>query len=433
VAARISGRWSSRAAAGDSASRQELLLLAAAATLGFVITLVYVIATRHLPLAGDEIEYNLEGTLISHGHWFWTTSPYGILHDGAWKAPGYPAWVGIWYSILGGGAHPFAVRLVQTPLAPITVVLAWVLTRRLFGPRVATVTAFVVALYPMAWQYLGLLYPEALAIPLYLGLCIVLLTRPPTLRRAIGFGLLLGVTLLVRPSCVYVFLPTLVVWSIMAGWRRGIGLTVVAILASAVVIAPWTIRNAIVLHGFVPISLESAAAYGTFNSQSASNSQFPYAWEPDPKPDAYLFNPHHPLPDATLNSRLERAALDYIKAHPSSVPKAFFWNGIVRFWDLRSHSKSLVEVPFEGRSRVVSQIALWAYDVLAVLAVVGLWRARRKRWLVAGLLAMALGASIVFTTDSGTRYRAPMEPLIAMLACVGVLGAGEGMVWRPRQ
>lgn len=412
-------------------TRRELALLAAAALLSFAVALAYVLATRHLPLAGDELEYDLEGTLIAKGHWFWTTTPYGILHAGAWKAPGYPAWVGVWYAILGGGSHPLAVRLAQTPLAPLTVALAWLLARRLFGARVAAATALVVALYPLAWQYLGLLYPEALATPLYLWLCVLLFTDragfegPPRVRRAVGFGLLLGLTLLVRPACVYLLLPALVVWWMRGGWRRGIGLTIAAIAAAALVVAPWTVRNAVVLHGFVPVSLESAAAYGTFNSQSAADAQFPYAWQPDPRPDSDLFDRRHPLPDVTLYSRLEQRALDYVRAHPASVPKAFFWNGITRLWDLRSRSKSLVEVPFEGRSRTVTEIGLDAYDVLAVLALVGLWRARARRWLLAGMLAMALGASIVYTTDAGTRYRAPIEPLIAMLACVGVLGAGR--------
>ena len=33
------------------------------------------------------------------------------------------------------------------------------------------------------------------------------------------------------------------------------------------------------------------------------------------------------------------------------------------------------------------------------------------------LLALALSASIIFTAEGATRYRAPFDPLIAMLAC----------------
>ncbi|MGI8505749.1 MAG: hypothetical protein ACR2MK_02900, partial [Solirubrobacteraceae bacterium] len=91
--------------------------------------------------------------------------------------------------------------------------------------------------------------------------------------------------------------------------------------------------------------------------------------------------------------------------------------------DIRRRSRSLTEVRFEGRSRLVTNLGLDAYWVLLPLALIGLWRTRRRRMLVLGVLAMALGASIVFTTDSGTRYRVPLEPLIAVLACAGALGA----------
>ena len=36
------------------------------------------------------------------------------------------------------------------------------------------------------------------------------------------------------------------------------------------------------------------------------------------------------------------------------------------------------------------------------------------------MLAIALAASVVFISASGTRYRAPLEPLIAILAVAAV-------------
>jgi peptidoglycan/LPS O-acetylase OafA/YrhL len=142
---------------------------------------------------------------------------------------------------------------------------------------------------------------------------------------------------------------------------------------------------------------------------------------------AHLFDPHHPLSDVTLRSKLITSGVDYIKAHPASVPEAFFWNGLSRLWDIRRRSRALAEVPFEGRSRLVNNLGLDAYLVLLPLALIGLWRTRRRRALVLGILGLALGASIVFTVDAGTRYRAPLEPLIAIMACVAVLGTREGL------
>jgi 4-amino-4-deoxy-L-arabinose transferase-like glycosyltransferase len=412
----------SRLAARLKVERRELWLLAAALALGVAVRLVYLVLTRHIALRGDELEYDAEGQLIAHGHLFWTRAPYGILHDGAWKAPGYPAWVGLWYAIFGH--HPFVVRLLQVPLGALTIGLSWVLARRLFGTRVAVAAAFVVALYPLAFQYEELLYSESLATPLTIAMLVVVLTGRPSVRRAALLGGLLGITTLVRPSSEFIVLGALVAWWAATGWRRGIALTAVAVLVTVLVVAPWTVRNAIVLHGLVPVSLQDAAAYGTFNAQSAHDPVWPYAWRSLPAGDGDLFDPRHPLTDIELRSELIGRAESYIKAHPSSLLGAFFWNGLSRLWDIRRRSRSLTEVAYEGRSRLVTNLGLDAYDVLAPLALIGLWRARRRRGLVLAVLALALGAAVVFTVDSGTRYRATLEPLIAVLACAGALGAG---------
>jgi 4-amino-4-deoxy-L-arabinose transferase-like glycosyltransferase len=401
-------------------SRRELWLLACALGLALAVRLAYVLATRHYRLAGDQIEYDLEGQFIAQGKLFWTSLPYGIPHPGAWKAPGYPAWVGFWYALLGH--HPLAARLVQVPVSVVTVALGWLLGRRLFGPRVALATAFLLAVYPLAWQYDGLLYSESLATPLTVGLLVLMLGRAPSTRRAAAFGALLGLALLVRPTSEFLLLGALVAWGLAAGWRRGLRLTLLAAALAVLVVVPWTIRNEIVLHGFVPISMQDSAAYGTFNPTSASDPVWPYAWRADPPMVADLYR--HPLPDVKLRADLTHRALSYIQAHPLSVPSAFFWNGLSRLWDVRHRSRAVAEVRFEGRSRLVSELGLYCYYLLAPLCLLGLWRARRRRALAWAVLAMALGASIVFTVDSGTRYRAPLEPLIAVLACAGALGAG---------
>ncbi len=64
-------------------------------------------------------------------------------------------------------------------LAPLTVLGAWLLARRLFGPRTAIASAFVLAVFPASWEFIGLLYPEALAVPVALLALNLFLDRPP--------------------------------------------------------------------------------------------------------------------------------------------------------------------------------------------------------------------------------------------------------------
>ena len=117
---------------------------------------------------------------------------------------------------------------------------------------------------------------------------------------------------------------------------------------------------------------------------------------------------------------LQEAALDYIGEHPLSVLEAFYWNGLSRFWDVRRPTHAVAEAEPEGRTEALAVAGMALYYVLLAAALVGLWRLRHRRTLVIPMLAMALAASVVFTVASATRYRAPFEPLLAILAVAAV-------------
>jgi hypothetical protein len=231
-------------------------------------------------------------------------------------------------------------------------------------------------------------------------------------------GALIGVLLLLRPTSFVLFAAVAVAWICAAGFRRGVAHTALAVVVAALVVSPWTIRNAVVLDGFLPISIQDAAAYGTFNDTAASDPDQPYAWRLAPPSIRPIID--HPRSDLAFRSALQREAVDYIKAHPSSLAKAFFWNGITRTWDVRRPRHILDEAPFDGRSKALTGVGMVMWWVIAVLAVAGLWRWRVRRGVVLPTLALALAMSVVFTTTAVTRYRVPVDPLFVVLACAAL-------------
>lgn len=399
----------------DDLSLTERRILAVAMALSFAIVIVYVLATKPNQLAGDQGEYSSEAVFFAQGHFWWSTAPFGVAHPSAWKTPIYPAWVGLWYELFG--AKPAIVGAIQALLAPLSVLLTWILARRLFDRRTALIAACLVAVFPLVWEYYGLLYSEALAIPVTLGVLLMFIgLGAPSNGRAAAVGGAIGVALLVRPSSGFLFAGVLAAWVIAAGWRSGAAAIAIAVGVAVLVVAPWTIRNTLTDGiGFVPLSVQDGAAYGTFNSTSAKDPIYPYAWRPviDDQPDVLT---GLAVSDAKLRAGLQDAARGYIADHPASLAEAFFWNGLSRFWDLRRPGRALDEVPFEGRSEAVTAVGLAMYYVLLVLAIAGLWRHRGRHELWIPVLAIALAASVVFTSASGTRYRTPLEPLVVILA-----------------
>ena len=391
--------------------RERLLVLAAMAA-GVAVVLLYVLTTRSHPLSGDEIFYDETARFWADGKLWWGTLPFGEAHPTAWKPPLYPAFVGTLYAIVG--ESPLRVEVVQSLLAAVAVGLTWALARRLVGPTAAVVAAWAVALFPLSFEYYGLLFPEALAVPLTVLTLSLFLEREPTPRRAIAVGAAVGAGLLVRPTSAFLLAGVLAAFVVAAGWRRGATMTALAALVAALVVAPWTVRNYVEHDGLIPISVQDAAVYGTFNPEAAADD---FAWRAFLEdPPAILEERNPDTTEAELRSELQSFALDYIGDHPDSVPKAFFWNGVVRFWDARAPGDAVDEVHFQGRSRTVRWIGLGLYYLLVPLAALGLWRLRKRRSLLVPVLALVASASLAFTVIGGTRYRAPLEPLLVVLA-----------------
>lgn len=404
--------------------RRDLQLLLAAVALGLLVRVVYVLVTWDHQLAGDEPEYHMQGAFIVDGNWFWSATPYGIPHPSAWKTPGYPLFLGLIYAV--GGKDPDIAMLVQVLiLGPLTITLTWLLGRRLFGAWVGTAAAFVAALHPFVWQYEARLFAEALATPLTLAILLLILDRP-TLRRLAAAGALSGALILVKPSAVHIMAALAAAALVASGPRRGLAKAAVALTACVLVIAPWTVRNYAEFDTFIPLSVQDAGIYGVFNDDAAQDDEHPWIWRPVTTRDAALFDPARPLDDAELRAELRDRAFEYIEDHPSSVPKAFFWNGLTRFWDVRDPNEALNEVQFQGRSRTLTWIGLVIWWVVLPLGLAGLWLARRRREIVVPLAAMFALACFVYIGNSGTRYRAPFEPVIAVLACSALASMRPG-------
>jgi 4-amino-4-deoxy-L-arabinose transferase-like glycosyltransferase len=408
----------------------ERLLLAGAMALSAAIVVAYVLVTKPNGLAGDQSVYDDYGRFWADGKLWWSDLPYGVAHASAWKAPLYPAFVGIVYDILG--PSPTKVAAVQgLLLAPLTVLGGWLLARRLFGRRTAIASAFALAIFPASWEFIGLMYPEALAVPVTLLALNLFWDRPPTTKLAIATGLAIGLGMLVRPNLFFLFAGALGGWWILAGPKQAFRGLAIAVAAAVLLILPWTVRNLSAADGFVPISIQDAAVYGTFNDTAANDPTYPYQWRAyiDPMPEV-LEGP--PQSDYVVRRELIGDATDYISEHPDSVPKAFFWNGLSRFWDIRRPQHAIDEISTNGQSKGVAIPGLVLYWIALALALWGLWLFRARRAVVIPILLIALAASITVIPDASTRYRAPLEPLIVILACAAPIAAlGRGRPGSP--
>jgi Predicted membrane protein (DUF2142) len=120
------------------------------------------------------------------------------------------------------------MRLLGIPLLLVVVVMTWLLVAEVL-PRPAwarVVAAGVVALHPVLGFLSGVVNPDiALAAiwSTFLWHAVRTVRYGPTMRRAIGLGLLAAASALVQPRGLTLGLPAVIVLAV-ALWRHGIGL-----------------------------------------------------------------------------------------------------------------------------------------------------------------------------------------------------------------
>ena len=185
----------------------------------------------------------------------------------AYYPVGYPAVLGAVFWVgglvgLDGPQDRTALTVALNLVAGLAaVVLAYVVGRDTAGPGAGIGAAAVVAVMPNLVFHTAVPLSETLFIAVVMGFVAALAGarwrdgRPPGRRRLVVAGVLLGASALIRPVALPVLPLLVLVWR--AGGQslrrafRDLGLVA---LAAAFVVAPWTIRNAVRMDAFVPIS-----------------------------------------------------------------------------------------------------------------------------------------------------------------------------------
>jgi 4-amino-4-deoxy-L-arabinose transferase-like glycosyltransferase len=263
-ASRLRPRFSTALAA----HRGYGLDISVAVVVSVLVRLPWVIFIRH-GLVWDSTFYYWSAKSIAAGH------GYSILgHPTAFFPVGWPAFLGGVFALTGPSI--VAILVVNLILWSATTGLVYALARRMGGRATGVVAALLVATSPTLTLYVLRAYSEALFIPLLLLVCLLLTARreTPTLRAAAWAGVCLGLAILVRSTAVV--LPFLLpLWLLLRrpvreSWRAAAVLCSV----SCLVVAPWIVRNELVMHSF---AISTNGGY-TLWSGTKEGQHAPLAW-----------------------------------------------------------------------------------------------------------------------------------------------------------
>jgi 4-amino-4-deoxy-L-arabinose transferase-like glycosyltransferase len=391
---------------------------------------------------GDTAEYDLLArNLVENGVFSLATSrPYLPT---AIRPPLYPLFLASTYEVFG--ESPLPAQLIQLALTLLTPFIIYAVMRKLW-PRWAYVSLWATMLCPFDVFYAGAHLSETLCATLLLvGLALPAL-RPQHLGAWIAGGVAFGLCILTRD----VYLPALIVLTIVATlvpptrFNAKRWFPIAFAVASGLTIAPWSIRNRLVMHETIPVSkglLGFNLWVGTWERDGAwveergkERDNFPQvAYRSDDDRTRVRALLALPLPDQDRG--FMTLAIERIKSSPGATSFGWLrrarqtWLGtrsdLFYFWpQLLQRGKPLWYL------MKASQFAL--NFAIVGLGLVGmaleLRRDRRSLWLAVPVLMN--GAVYLPVHSTETRYTQPVYSLVILFA---VLAVGELLQWRQRR
>ena len=368
---------------------------------------------------------------IVNGHGF--GSPFRVeTGPTAWMTPVYPLVLAAIFRIFG--SYTFAAFLASASLnilcSALTCIPIWLTGKQLAGPLAGTVAAALWAVFPNA-----IMIPvEAMwdtSIATLLAAIIlwqtVELSMCSSLRRWCAYGLLWGLALMTNATLLAIF-PLLLGWLAYQrrhskDWRPGV-LSAIAIAMLCCV--PWTIRNALTFHAFIPLRSALGLQLWVGNNEHAQ----------DRSPGAL-----HPIGNSEERSRyIAVGEIEYMRQKKQAALAFMFSHSAL---ELRMTSSRFVAIwtggtphPWSDFVRVPSvrfRFVLLFNLIAAIGALIGgavLFRKRSACAFPVAIFPLVLPLAYYLTLTS-PRYRLPVDPAVLLLFTAALLHRKIESSWTP--
>jgi 4-amino-4-deoxy-L-arabinose transferase-like glycosyltransferase len=410
-------------------------LLAATTGLALVLRLAWVrAATREPQGLFDPARYVGYARVIADGQGM--VEPWSG-HPTAYYPPGYPWFLGAlaWLSDPVTDRVWLVAALVQAVLGAATVVLGALVARRLAGAGAGLLAGLLLAVYPNLVFHSGAILGETLYIFGFLAFTWIILARPwpdglgP--GRVVAAGVVLGAAILVRPISLAVVPVVVGAWW-LADRHGGRTLRRAGVLLAglALVIVPWTVRNALRMDAFVPMSTNTGDNLCIGHGPEANGA---FGARPDCATEHSILD--GPAAEIAADREKTEIALRSIARDPGREPW-LLWRRFWFMWIRDGDHDGLLAVqsyrtdPFlaggaEASLARVADLTYWGVALGGTAGLVLLVRRGRPEDLFwVGAAVMTAAVPLAFFGDS--RFKVPVIPLLIVAAAtVPALVAGE--------
>lgn len=340
------------------------------------------------------------------------SSPFVEFHTGptAWEPPLYPYLTAGVFKIFGiyTRTSAFVLLLINSFFSALICIPLFYVARRIFGLKVAKWSAWTWALLPYA-MYWAVKWIWETSITQFLLVTLMLITLQleeieNNYRRWALWGFLWGCVALTNPSLLSL-LPCFGLWLAYRRMRRHKNWFVPSALAAIIffaTISPWLIRNYEAFGHFVFIRSNFGAEFRMGNGPNAQGIWMSWL---HPSHNKIEVNKYHQMGELAYVADRKRQALEWICSNPAQFAKISF-RKFVWYWS---------DPPWGGP---IMPIKNWLFLASSVVGWWGLGLAIKQRKRGAGLLAslFVVYPLVYYFVFPHPRYRAPIEPLLFVLA-----------------
>ena len=433
--------------AARSLLQPHVLLLMGIVALAVGLRLAWIAYVNPSPLDGrfdDSVFYYTVAHSLAAGRGFVTF----LGEPTAQWPPGYPFLLAALFKLVGifhlPGNDIIYPKILNALGGGLTCLLIYLIGVKVFNRRVGLLAAFLFAVFLGQIFYSTLIMTEALT-PTYLSLLLLLTVlwvvpqQNPRWYRPVLLGGLFGVFMLSRGEAAVLLVMTLLLWRLVTPtWRRFAAQSGLFVAAAALVVLPWTVRNAVQMHAFVPV-------------MSATGHTLLAGQQPDP------YNPDHVFPEARFQAQYAnlpapereikvenasmREAIHFMIHHP--VEEAYF--PFVKFYNLfREDANALAWINGNYNGTAFFSAAAmdkWTtlgngyYIALMVVAGLGipLWFSVKDKRKLALVLFVGGWVVIHMIFIPSGRYHAPLTPIFALWAAVPLIALYDRLSTRRRR
>jgi len=355
---------------------------------------------------GDGVSYDQLAVQLQQGPPFFTAD-YDMR-----RGPVYPSLLASIYGIFG--YKHIAVLIVQAIIAAFLPLLIFVIASKNANFTIAHIAASISIIYPVFIYYTGEILTETLFVTLFLSSIWFFISAD---NRKVGIqccisGSIFFLALYTRPVAI-LLIPAYVLFLVLSRRqvKKNLQIFFYTMIVTFSLSMPWIVRNFIQLNAFVPLTTEGGVTF-YFSNNKFSDGSGVYREEVRNKYRVELARIIKEYPN-----EIERQKVLYVKALTFILqnPKKFVWlmyDKFIWYWKIFPHTSL--------RDKIISA---FSYGVLLPFFVYGFFKSlfdNKSRLLLFPIIILCFTVFHITFAYGATRFRMPIEPLIIILASIGI-------------